>query len=683
MNDYSLPRTTTGRDDDESASHRTSSHRATTGNGTVVELATLILPAHAVHQGLEAGEGDQVVLEALPSTVEHLVSDLQHQAEQVGEGQTHEQSQHNQILSQISAVVNLEVLSELVGISEQEFIADLHADANDHREQQQQLEAQANTENNREADEETPLLPTVGGATTGIDAPSVNSSDNITAKITLQADAFIETLAEALPSMPEETEQDLKKANSIFSQTGSVATVDSTPDNWPTIHTGVTEAAATKTTDENGDAQQHLGHDAFLLHIPHYEGIDGEMRDHFVLALPEILAEASLANQTQESQLSMESVTGVTILERAMSYLPTDLHLPNDVQAVHLEAHQDTPSDPQKEGALHLELVVQHQVPVIGYVILISGLVALASVGAALDLQHGPSPTIKTLWRQLCTSMVLFPLVLKSLFGKDGDGFPELTRSQWLQLMLCGMAYAYMCLAFVAALEMTTMANAFVLSNMTSLVIIAGRFVLGLPILPLEGYGAIIGFVGAGICANDASRTMAKAAALMAASVVAAQAHGAGPSDAMLGNIIALSASFGTACYLIVAKNLRSSMDLFVFMFSVMMLGSCWLVLYMLIMGFQREPLTFDMHPDYGLFGWLNTTPDRLPLELYMAIICNCLGTTGYIAVMKYFDPIVPATVMLMEPVVGALLGVAAGTAKLPGTQTWLGDLVVAAGTSS
>ena len=47
---------------------------------------------------------------------------------------------------------------------------------------------------------------------------------------------------------------------------------------------------------------------------------------------------------------------------------------------------------------------------------------------------------------------------------------------------------------------------------------------------------------------------------------------------------------------------------------------------------------------------------------------------------MKYFEPIVPATVMLMEPVVGALLGVAAGTAPFPGIQTWFGDLVVAAG---
>jgi hypothetical protein len=63
-----------------------------------------------------------------------------------------------------------------------------------------------------------------------------------------------------------------------------------------------------------------------------------------------------------------------------------------------------------------------------------------------------------------------------------------------------------------------------------------------------------------------------------------------------------------------------------------------------------------------------------------MALI-HIKGTTGYIAVMKYFEPIVPATVMLLEPVIGALLGTAAGTAPLPGMQTWFGDVIVAIGT--
>ena len=48
---------------------------------------------------------------------------------------------------------------------------------------------------------------------------------------------------------------------------------------------------------------------------------------------------------------------------------------------------------------------------------------------------------------------------------------------------------------------------------------------------------------------------------------------------------------------------------------------------------------------------------------------------------MKYFEAVVPATVMLMEPVVGSLLGVVTGTASLPDLQTWIGNAVVATGT--
>jgi drug/metabolite transporter (DMT)-like permease len=150
---------------------------------------------------------------------------------------------------------------------------------------------------------------------------------------------------------------------------------------------------------------------------------------------------------------------------------------------------------------------------------------------------------------------------------------------------------------------------------MTSLVIIVGRAVLGLPILPAEGFGAVTGFVGAAICADDASRTVV--------TTTGPTSH-ASSSYAMLGNIVALSASFGTAAYLIIAKKLRTSMDLFVFMFTVMGLGSLLLLVFMFLSG---ETVSFDMHPVHGVFGWLNLAPDRLPLEMYMAIVCNCLGT--------------------------------------------------------
>ena len=191
---------------------------------------------------------------------------------------------------------------------------------------------------------------------------------------------------------------------------------------------------------------------------------------------------------------------------------------------------------------------------------------------------------------------------------------------------------------------------------------------LRLPVLPAEGFGAAVGFSGAALCAQDDAsnyESTERDSVIMA-------------DSSMSGNLIAFSASFGTACYLIVAKDLRPKMDLFVFIFCVMLLSSCFMLVSIIVAG---EEFSLGMDPIHGIWGWLNRMPDRLPLELYMALVCNCLGTTGYIAVMKYFEPVVPATVMLMEPVVGSLLGVVTGTASLPGLQTWIGNVIVGLGT--
>ncbi|CAB9518416.1 Drug Metabolite Transporter (DMT) Superfamily [Seminavis robusta] len=591
----------------------------------VVELATLALPATALDGGMEAGQSAHVVLEASNETVEHIQTATQ--------DATADQPM-------ISAVVDLETLAELAGATEEDFISGLHQDARDNR----AAETAAEVEGDEEVGETTPLVVVT---TTTTDEEEATGTE----QITLPADPFIESLADALlQTVPEE--EDLQ---SIAGTTvgGHESLAGAT---WASASLVVTGDAATLLSGEQLE-EQHFAHDAFLLDVPTTDE-DGHTEHRYVLALPEIVVEPSV--QTDTSQLSHGSFT---MMERAMSILPSTTRLPSDIEAVHLEATEVEPSKEDPTTQVHLDLVVERRVPVIGYVILFAGLFALASVGAALDLQEGGvTPTMKTLWRQTATFLVYLPMVIKSL---RQDGIPKLESTQWVLLPISSMAYTYMTLAFVLALEMTSLANAFVLSNMTSLVIIAGRAVLGLPILALEGGGAITGFIGAAICA---------------------QAQGADIGRRLLleldvsfwGNAIAFSASFGTAAYLLIAKKLRPKMDLFVFMSIIMGFGALLLVPYLYLIG---EDITFDMHPVHGVFGWLNLQADRLPLELYMAVVCNCLGTTGYIAVMKYFDPIVPATVMLLEPVIGALLGAAAGTAPIPGLQTWLGNLVVAGGT--
>ena len=201
---------------------------------------------------------------------------------------------------------------------------------------------------------------------------------------------------------------------------------------------------------------------------------------------------------------------------------------------------------------------------------------------------------------------------------------------------------------------------------MASLLIIGSNLALGAPVLFFEGLGALIGLAGALICAKASSGDDDDE-----------DEANSSRSRAMMGNIIAFLASVSTAFYLIVAKNLRPKVDLFLFMFQIFTLASIFLFIYMQQSGQECE---LSFHPEIGFFGWMNPQLDRLPLELYMAIICNGVGTTGYIAIMKYFDPVVVSMVMLMEPVIAAFMGVAAGVSTLPGWVTWAGDAVVTVG---
>ena len=403
---------------------------------------------------------------------------------------------------------------------------------------------------------------------------------------------------------------------------------------------------------------------AFLLEIPpipphhNYHSTtttnsnSSDVPSHFILAIPkqdgtglwqDDVSEASNDNNDNDSFL-----LGLS-------------HLPTDVCDVQIEAIQYSDTE-----TIRLDVVVKRQVPVIGYIILIGGLFALSSVGTALNVQQNVSPIMKSFWRYTSTWIVLLPLAIRSLHHHNhGSTYTPLSGMQWISFVVCALCYAFMTSAFVSALEYTTLANAFVLSNLAPLFIIVGRTVFGYSVLYMEGIGAMIGFLGGTICTLDQSPSI----------------NGDGivrdHPKALLGDSLAVMASAAVAIYLILAKKLRPHVDLFVFTFMLMFTSSIFVLLYMIL---TKEPMSFSNHMDYGLWGWTNWKWNRLPLELYLAIVCNIIGTTGYIAVMKYFEPIVVSTVMLSEPVLGALMAALVGSDPLPGVQTWIGNVVVAVG---
>ena len=432
-----------------------------------VELAVLTLPRSAMQGGLEVGDNDHVVLEATNETIEQLrmgfgggvggtVSDNDDDDDD-GDGDDDAATAANTLNTlptttttdahpSIQGVVNLEILSELVGATEEDLIIGLQHELRECREAAAAAAAEGSqSHRSEEPDEETPLIASLSQApvtVTETDDGLETVTETGVEQITLLADPFLETLAECLPPIQEDEVATVAGDTTLFGETITLAT------------TTIGAVAGTDQEHSNEHVEeQHFSHDAFLLDVPTTDE-QGNLEHHFVLALPEIQVEESV--QTATSALSGDEGS-FALMERAMSLLPTTMHLPSDIENVHLEATEHIPTK-QDPSQIHIDVIVERKTPIIGYIILFSGLFALASVGAALDLQGGGvTPTMKTLWRQLATSMILVPFVVKSLVQ---DGVPHLSLSQWSLLPVSAAAYAYMTLAFVIALELTTLANA-------------------------------------------------------------------------------------------------------------------------------------------------------------------------------------------------------------------------------
>jgi drug/metabolite transporter (DMT)-like permease len=202
-----------------------------------------------------------------------------------------------------------------------------------------------------------------------------------------------------------------------------------------------------------------------------------------------------------------------------------------------------------------------------------------------------------------------------------------------LTFLLTSFCYTTMCVGFVLSLEYTAVGNAVILSNSQSLLLLAGKMLVGQPVSSMEATGALVAFSGAVFCSIDSSES--------------APTSGSAGGKTFLGDFFGIVSSFGGVGYLIFAKQTRSHMSLYVFMYLNMLTGS--LISLSFITLILREPVTFDRNETTGLFGWMNMDADRLPLEIVMVLWCNFIGTLGYVRAMQFFDNLVICVAALVS----------------------------------
>jgi len=131
--------------------------------------------------------------------------------------------------------------------------------------------------------------------------------------------------------------------------------------------------------------------------------------------------------------------------------------------------------------------------PLKAYLTLGSAVCALSSIGPCLAKQIDVDATLKIVWRFQGTVVLLSPLAIHSIAV---DGIPKLTLAQWLTFLMAAASYAVLCVAFAMSINYTTVANATILTNSQSVMMVVSKLCFGQQVIFLEGIGVFIAFFG-------------------------------------------------------------------------------------------------------------------------------------------------------------------------------------------
>ena len=145
-----------------------------------------------------------------------------------------------------------------------------------------------------------------------------------------------------------------------------------------------------------------------------------------------------------------------------------------------------------------------------------------------------------------------------------------------------------------------------------------------------------------------------------------------------LGPLVALFSACGTVVYLSVAKRLRPRCDIWLYTFMQYFVSSWWLLGAMCVSG---QHFAFSADPHIGLWGWAQPRLDRLLTEMWLVFVCNVGGVMGYLAAMKYFEPLVISCCQNVNPILSSIYAVLLGVEAPPTPLSLFGDAVVFGGT--
>ena len=291
-------------------------------------------------------------------------------------------------------------------------------------------------------------------------------------------------------------------------------------------------------------------------------------------------------------------------------------------------------------------------IPLHAWLIMGVALFAVSSAGAVFEMIEDVGGLSKAAWRLQATSLVLLPGFMVQYARAE-----ESLKLQWKNSMHL-LTASGICLAlhfgtWLMSLDRTTLTHSLLFVTAHPLVIIIGLWLLRKPATKMQSIGALVGFVGAAV-------------------VVGGGASETGVS--LYGDFLAFLGAVTVVGYLAIGRMVRGWMPLFLYAFPVTLVSAIALTAWAIL----SEGLTFNLDDMTGAFGWISVT--WILYVGYLALGPGLLGHTGINAVLRWIPPLTISMMLIMEPVIGSIIGWIVGVDSIPQIWTLIGGVLMVSG---
>jgi len=140
------------------------------------------------------------------------------------------------------------------------------------------------------------------------------------------------------------------------------------------------------------------------------------------------------------------------------------------------------------------------------------------------------------------------------------------------------------------------------------------------------------------------------------------------------GDMVAFLGAATMAGYLVIGRVLRLWLPIWLYAFPVCAFSIATSLLFAAV----SEDITIGGLNSNSVFGFLS--PDYIGYSLYLGACCGVAGHTLLNYLLEYISPLVIASSLLLEPLVGSFIGWCVGIQGLPGIWTWAGGVVLMGG---